>query len=235
MLKAETVEELPSEFKVLIYGPPGGGKTKWVAENVPKPLWIDFEKSTETLKKFPEHKDIRVTRVGADENPQAVVEYVKKEVRSGSLDTLVLDTISTSQLFQLTDLVRNSNHDLALIQDYRVSTNFFGELFYWLQSQPIHVVLIAHEKDFYEGELSSRKKVATGPNVTPALHEAVRQLVNGVFRFEAVTKGLGKNAEITHRQMLVNAQGLYVAKNRYNVQELIVENPTWDTFMKGID
>lgn len=50
--KAKPADELPRWMKLLLYGPPGAGKTE-LAAGAPKPFFLDFERSTETLRDHP--------------------------------------------------------------------------------------------------------------------------------------------------------------------------------------
>lgn len=230
-LKAKSINEVNALLKFLLYSPQGEGKTAWTALNAPKPVWLDFERSSDTIKSMGlNHIDI--VSIGPGTKPKEVVDFCR-DVEQSEYETVVLDTISTSQMFQLGDSVANSKADHPLIQDYRDSTAFFTDIFFRLQHANINVVLIAHERTHYEGDLSNRRKVAIGPAVTPALHDAVTQLVSGVFRLQK-KQGIGKDAQPTW-SMLCNSKGLYMAKNRYNITDVEIENPTWDTFMKGLN
>lgn len=232
MLKVQTVGELQWFLKMGIYGPAGAGKTTWVAKNVPNPIWFDFERSTDTLKAIGmDH--IPTVPIGPDSNPQEAAEFIKKTVKSKEYETIVFDTVSSSQIFQLTDVTSKANHELALIQDFRISTNYFSSLFFWLQHQPINVVLIGHERELYEGDLANRRKVGITMEVTPALAEATRQLTSNMVRLTREKKGLGANATVEWH-MQVNSGGLVIAKNRCNIQEEKLINPTWDDFAKGM-
>lgn len=239
MLKAVDVSEEPLYAKFLIYGPQGEGKTTWAAENLPSPTFLDFERSTDSLitraKRDPEFakkmESVKIVHVTPQDKPADVEAFCRDFEKKSDSESLVFDTISTSQIFQLGSSIADKRQDHPLIQDYRDSTQIFNNIFLRLQHIKKHVVLIAHERTVWEGDLSSRKKVAIGPNVTPALQDSVTQLVSGVFRLQR-KQAVGKDAMPTW-SMLINSKGLYLAKNRYGLTQAEIDNPTWDTFMKG--
>lgn len=229
-LKPTPVNEIPPYLKFLLYGAQGEGKTAWTALNAPKPVWLDFERSSDTIKSMG-IKGVEVIEITPHHKPKEVEDFCR-DIDRTDFETVVFDTISTSQLFQLGASIADKKQDHPLIQDYRDSTQVFNDVFLRLQHSKKHVVLIAHERTIWEGDLSNRRKIAIGPSVTPALHDSVTQLVSGVFRLQRKT-GLGKDAKPSWN-MLVNSKGLYLAKNRYGLTETEIESPTWDTFMKGM-
>lgn len=224
---------MPEFFKVVLYSEPGVGKTRWVAENCPDPVFIDFEKSTQSIKNAG-IKGVDVIPVTPHDNPAEIVTFCKN-IEKTKYKTLVLDTISTAQIFQLGDhMSKIAARDMPLFQDYRTSTHIFTEMFFGLQHANVHVVLIAHEKEYFSqpvGDPPVKKVVAIGPAVTPALHDSVEQLVSGVLRLQKTTP-LQRGASPTW-SMLCNKKGLYQAKNRYGILDTEVQSPTWATFMKG--
>lgn len=234
-LKAVPVGESELKFKALIYGPPGAGKTQWWAENVPNPVCLDFERSTDTLKKIG-MDDIPVIHAHDIKTTSQVKDFCF-DIEKSSYKTIVFDTISTSQIFQLQDHMNrtkgadNEKRLLPLFQDFRISTQTFNEIFFFLQHANVHVVLIAHERQFFTGEGDMKKLVSIGPSITPALQESTRQLINAVLYFQTKRSGLGASEKIT-RSMLCNTKGLYLAKNRYGIEETEIVNPTWATFME---
>lgn len=231
ILKPTLVKDRDLYFKAIIYGEPGVGKTRWVAENCPNPVWIDFERSTDTLKKIGMN-NIPVVDSGEHSIVQ-IHQFVMKQAEKPEYDTLVFDTISSAQTTQLAEHMidkfgkSEAKRLLPLYQDFRVSTQLFNEMFLALQHSKMHVVLIAHERENYVGEGETKRLVSIGPSVTPALQDSARQLVNAVLRYQKVTK----MGNVT-RSMLCANKKLYLAKNRYNVPDEI-ENPTWDSFMEG--
>ena len=242
LLKPLTLDQIEWFVKVLLYGPEGEGKTFWTADNCPKPAcWLDFERSSDTIKKAsetirPSWKDeIEVVPIGTGNTPDEVRDFCRN-IEKTKFKTLVLDTLSTSQTFQLdhwmtTGRTKGDKGGMAEWKDYRWSTTLFSRILMDLQQANINIVIIGHEKIYWEGEGESRKKTEVGPAVTPALHDAVKQLVSGVIRLQNKTTTklvAGKSVTETKATMLVRRKGLYVAKNRYGLMQQEIESPTWE-------
>lgn len=243
MLKPLTLDEIKWFVKFLLYGPEGEGKTFWTADNCPKPaVWVDFERSSDTIKKASEtirpqwKTEIEVIPVGPGNTPDQIKEFCAN-IEKTKFKTLVFDTLTTSQTFQLdhwmtTGRTKGDKGGMPEWKDYRWSTTLFGRILMGLQHANVNVVIIGHEKTYWEGDDDNRKKVEVGPAVTPALHDAVKQLISGVLRYQnkTTTKIVsGKPVTETKSTMLVRRKGLYVAKNRYGLLEQEIENPTWDS------
>jgi hypothetical protein len=239
-LKPLTLDEIRWFVKVLLYGPEGEGKTFWVADNCPKPaVWIDFERSSDTIKKAAEtirpswKNDIEVIPVTPANDPKEVRDFITN-IGKTKFKTVCFDTLSTSQTFQLNHWMTKGGgktDQMPEWKDYRWSTTLFSRMLMDLQHANLNVVIVGHEQIYWEGEGDARRKVEVGPAVTPALHAAVKQLVSGVIRLQnkATTKVVaGKSVTETKSTMLVRRKGLYVAKNRYGLLEPEIENPTWD-------
>jgi len=230
-LKAMTLDEVSVYLKLLIYGPQGIGKTFWTAENCPKPaVWMDFERSSDTILSNRDRfktEDFKIIQVTPDKDPKEVEDFCKN-IHKTEFKTIIFDTMTTSQVFQLDHWMNNGSKNKGhspTQPDYRESTTVFQRMFLRLQHAPINVVLIAHEREMWIGEGPSRRISSVIPSVTPALHDAVTQLVSGVFR---LSKKNGKY------QMLTETKGLYIAKNRYGIADVEVIDPTWNTFLKGM-
>lgn len=226
-----TLDEVSLYLKLLIYGPQGVGKTYWTAANCPKPaVWMDFERSSDTIlsnRDVFSSDDFKIIQISPDKNPTEVEEFCKN-IHKTPFKTIVFDTMTTSQIFQLDHWMTHgskSKSSSPTQPDYRESTTVFQRMFLRLQHAPINVVLVAHEREFTMGEGAERRIVSVVPAVTPALHDAVTQLVSGVFR---LSKKNGKY------QMLTETKGLYIAKNRYGITDTEVIEPTWNTFLKGM-
>jgi hypothetical protein len=236
MLKTFNLDEMTLWIKMLLYGPQGVGKTTWTAMNCPKPAhWLDFERSTDTLiamfrAGLLNKDDFRITPVGPGDKPSDVQAIVKNIEKSGN-QTIVFDTMTTSQIFQLQEHMKDQTRDLPLFQDYRLSTHIFSEMFMQLQHSDVNVVLIAHERENWQGEPPNRVLRSIVPSVTPALHDAVTQLVSDVVRLQKKT-AVGRDA-VPEWSMLMNTKGVYIAKNRAGVIAPEIKNPTWDLFTKG--
>ena len=217
------VSEIPSYTKMLLYGPPGSGKTRFCAD-APKPWWIDFENSTETLKHWPEYASIPVK---TPENATDIFKMVKAMITDPECETIVIDTVTTAlDSFMMAKAEetakKNSGRDEFVFYeaDYKYSTRLFSKIFDFLIHVPINVVIIFHENKI----LNDAGQVTNiFPDVTPRLRSSVSRLVNVVAYMEMETKG-DKGAT---RKLYVNRTNRIEAKNRLNIQEPYLTNPDW--------
>lgn len=241
-IKAYTPEEIDLYVKFVLYSPEGWGKTTWLAQNMPDPIdWIDFERSSDSIvvgrRKgiIPMDKDIRIYPINTSVDIEEVKKHCLETFPRSQSKTLVFDTLSTSQTHQLQHWMKqHQNKDgMPLWKDYRKSTTIFNEILLGLQHVPKHVVIVAHEKEYYEtvndanGE--HKKLIHIGPQVTPALADSVRQIISGVIRLQR--KSQGNSVKWT---MLVNPKDKYKAKNRYGLSATEYDDPTWDLFENGV-
>lgn len=231
---AVSVDETPGYVKLLLYGPPGVGKTTFVSD-APNPLWLDFERSTETLRYLPGKGKIKKI-IPRDANH---LRQIIKELPSSDFETVVFDSISQFQDFQLDEHMRtkfkgkpnDEGRYLPRFQDFRISTELLKELFRILQAMPIHVVLIAHDRLHTESrDDGTTKSVAIRPDMTPRVNDAITRLINICAYLD---KELTVKREVL-RKLYVNSSGLILAKNRLNIQEIYLENPTWKTLIKDM-
>ena len=227
---------------LFLYGPPGGGKTEFAA-GAPKPIWFDFERSTDTLanSRFPEYRKIPVLRNGTHfKNMQEFITGVKEAVASPDFETIVIDSVTRLQRFQMLEylmvkegatakelnytkeLVNASRtHYKAEIQDWGFSTNLLDELFGVLDKSGKTIILIGHditEKDELTGIIHTRFAL------TPALAGAVASLVSVVGYLKAANKP-GKGIV---RTLTVNPTGKEISKNRLGLLDPVIEEPTWE-------
>lgn len=226
-LVIESLKDKERYIKLLVYGPPGVGKTTFAAE-APNPIFLDFESSTETLRGGP-NQDTPVIRdpkqIGDSE---AVLRFIKsKEIEQ--YETVVLDTISSmydafmmNWMQQQAKKKSNVDRHIAYQFDFRKITNVLKEIFYELQYKEMHVVLIAHEKQMVDPE--SNRILEVRPQLPPAAEQSVERLVNEVYYMEKKPANLKGPAS---RLLYVDSQGKILAKNRSRLTEPTIENPTW--------
>ena len=218
---SEQIKDRTVFVKALIYGQAGAGKTRFCAD-APNPLYLDFESSTETLRHWPEYEHLPVKR------PKDVDELrkdVEAAVKDPDIDTIVIDTITTSldyYLRQRMDAVASKRDKYTLYEaDYKYATQVYTDLFGFLQDQPINVAIIGHERVFRDAE--SGRITGIVPDITPRLQQAVTRLVNVVGYMET-EPSQHKGAT---RRLYLNRTKVIEAKNRLNIQDTFVENPEW--------
>jgi phage nucleotide-binding protein len=218
---SEPIKDRIVFVKALIYGQAGAGKTRFCAD-APKPMWFDFESSTETLRHWPEYEHLPVKK------PRDIDELrrdVEAAVRDPDVETIVIDTITTSldyYLRQRMDSVAAKRDKYTLYEaDYKYATQVYTDLFGFLQDQPINVVIVGHERIFRD--VDTGRVTGIVPDITPRLQQAVTRLVNVVGYFEAEPSSV----KGVTRKLYLNRTKVIEAKNRLNIQQVFVENPEW--------
>jgi phage nucleotide-binding protein len=214
-----TVQNRTVWIKALIYGQAGSGKTRFCAD-APKPFWFDFESSTETLRHWEDYKDIPVKK-------PFDVEEMKRDVQKAILDpeinTVVIDSITTCLDYYLRQYMARQKRDSYLLYeaDYKYATQVFTDLFGFLQDAPIHVIVIGHERVIRD--IESGNITGIYPDVTPRLQQSITRLVNVVGYMQAEPSQL----KGTTRRLYVNRTKVIEAKNRLNLQQVYIENPSF--------
>lgn len=223
--KAKTIDEIPAWIKLCLYGPQGAGKTA-LAATAPKPAWIDFERSSETLRSMPvQFHSIPILKPDSMDD---VFEAVK-DFPNSPYETLVLDTGTNMQFFQLREEMvkakkKNASRDiyLPLFQEFRISSEMLYDIFVKLQDMEKHVIVICHEKEEWEVINDTKVLMNIRPDLTPAVASKLNGLLNFTGRLE-YKAGMGSNP--AKRILTVNPSGKITAKNRLGIQETSIENP----------
>ena len=68
------------------------------------------------------------------------------------------------------------------------------------------------------------------PDMTPRVNDAISRLINVIAYMDREVNNL-KGGEVT-RKLYVNSTGLIVAKNRLNIQQTFLANPSWKDLVK---
>lgn len=218
----QTVTQRTPWVKALIYGQAGAGKTRFCADS-PKPFWFDFESSTETLRYWPEYKE---TRVKTPKDISELITDIALAVNDPEIDTIIIDSMTTAHDYFMRREAekRAAKRDEFTFSeaDYKYATQVFTKLFGLLQDAPINVVLIGHERISFDPDTGN----VTGiyPDITPRLQQAVTRLVNVVGYMSATNNELKGT---TSRKLYLNRTNTIEAKNRLNIQDIFIPNPTW--------
>lgn len=130
--------------KVVIYGPEGVGKSS-LANNFPKPLFIDTEGSTTEL------DTDRLPRPSSWQMLKQQIDWYKQQI--GRFETLIIDTIDWAESLCNQQICASHNvkgiEDIGYGKGYVYSTEEFGRLLNMLSDvvdQGSNVVLVAHSQ-----------------------------------------------------------------------------------------
>lgn len=226
LARVQTISEIPYYVKLLLYGPGGVGKTRFVGEGAPNPVFMDVERSGETFRRIPELSKMPIF---IPKNFEEMFKFSQEVVSKKAYETIVVDTIGRAQTNQVRDyLIEETSKPkvtrskyLPLWGDYRVSTNMLDEFFMFLQEAPIHVIFIAHDRVYIDPDSGQVTRIT--PDLTPSLSKALTELINVVAYMDASTDIRGQ----IERKLIVNPINKIEAKNRLNIQENMIKNPNF--------
>lgn len=215
--------------KVVIYGPPGVGKTVF-AGGAPKPLFLDIEYGFESLYNHPEIAPPHSTRMAFSgvKQAEALAQKVNEGAFNDKFETIVIDTATALQDKALKEFTiaaykkSPSTREDAYTpegKDYQRNTEMLKHIFALLRDAPIHVILLAHvkeDKDERTGTTFLR------PMLTPKLAGKVLGDF-GVVGYMSAT-GSGQN-RVRHLQ--VHPSPTVWAKSRVGGLPPVIKNPTF--------
>jgi len=229
--RSETLLDSKMYVKAVIHGRWGVGKTTFAAD-APNPYWIDFERSSDTLRKM---ESMAQTKILRPKTVKEVWDVVK--VAEHICETLVFDTVTSFQIFYMREYMREEeatskrNRDKydVYMGDYKYATAELTDFFLQLQEAPVNVIFCAHSIDIMskpKDQNDSPQLVSIQPEITPKVWAHLAAFINVVGYLEKVRTITG-NVE---RRLYLNETNVIKAKNRLGIQEDFIKQPTY----KGI-
>lgn len=197
----------PDTLNVLLYGPPGSGKTT-AAATAPGPvMWLNAEggNALAYARKTARERGTRLLELRLDPKETNVKQmlgeaylYVKKhpEIR-----TVVVDTLAKVR----ESLVQQIGGDTPKIQDWGAVAKILKDFVKSFRDLPVNLVLIAHEDVSDDAE--------AGRIVTPLIGGTLNQIIPGEVDVVAYCRAFRTDEGVRYRGRLVETRGCY-AKDR---------------------
>lgn len=241
-LPITTVGEGPDKLKILIYAPPGMGKT-WLAgsaEDVPEMrpmLYIDVEGGTETLREL--HPEIQVVRVKTryDKGMRVVSSawkqliglYESLKKGDGEYRTVVVDNITEAYQLSLADVMADliaekPDRDID-VPDRREWGKASSQMRRWIRHMrdlDCNVIFTAHSVAI---ENDSGQAISYAPSFPGKLKNEVAGYVDMVLYLYTKQEKEGDKT-VLHRKLQTQPAGKFVAKDRSNKLPMIMTDPT---------
>lgn len=229
-MEMQTIGQVDEFYRTGIYGFPGTGKTT-LAAGADKPVFLDWENSTEALRGRPEFKDIPIIKRNDLKDFEKVLRWVKSPPKE--INTIVIDTASSMNDTFLMEHMRgitSRDRHTALFGDFRKMSNLLKEIFYELITVKKHVIVIMHTKVLRDtSETGNGRILEIRPQLPPAAEDSIEKLLNEIWYIETKPSLKGPSERVLH----LDSQGKILAKSRTGITEATVKNPTWRNIRNG--
>lgn len=226
------VEDIPRKYKIVLFGPPGVGKTVLSAEIGGKSFMLASEPGFTVLTK-PEHKHLESQVEKAPFTSLQGMNGYTELISDGTIpvDTYILDNFSGIQ-----DKVLATNHknpkvqslarahpDLSTLQDYQIVAHQMREPIISLLEMEANVIMVCHAR-FPTPEL-----IAKGETTRPDLTKKVFDLVNEKADVVAYMYKDSKKRRLiqTISDSNITAKSRITPEGIYPVEEFIQQMHTW--------
>ena len=227
------IEELDHYRKILLWGPPGGGKTTFSA-TAPRPFFWDFEHGSSSVLNMPE---LRGKVTGAQIRRWAQVQTLMSLFSDGvhelakKTDTLVVDTGSSAQARILDEQLskRGPEAYLPMGGDYNENTQRMRRFMGFLRDLPMHLIVICHDVE----EKPQNGVPYLRPDFTPKLLNSMIGMMDIVGYFYSREEQVENQTDpVTNRYMQIWPTQRIIAKSRVKLPKVLV-NPTFDIILNA--
>jgi len=235
------LDEMPDYSSTLLYGESGTGKTA-LSGTWPKPMLVlDIaEKGTKTIRKMPGIKGVSIT---CWEDFEEMYWSLYDGKSKGKFKTVSLDQVSQLQDLAIDKVRRDKNMKESEPMSQRLWGQASGLMKTWLfnfrelQSQGVHIVFIAHQRQSGGGDEAEDNAIEPSigarlmPSVAGFLNGAVSIIGNTFIRERYIGKGKDRERKVDYC-LRVGPHAVYRSKIRMppdtpgGIPDMIV-NPTF--------
>jgi len=212
----------PKYLTVLVYGPPGSGKT-WFAGTFPNTLFIDCQGGLLTVRK----KNVAFIR------PRSYVELLQATIAENvaEFETIALDTATEAARIVMDSTLTVSGvriRELPQLQDWMQTIERVRQFFRKLLDLDEHVVVTCEEAIIKDEDTG---RVIAGPSLPGKLTHEAGALFDCVFHLRNV---FNQTTKTKQRVILTEPEGMYQqVKDRTGVLEKL-EVPDFQVIWKKL-
>lgn len=206
-----------NNWRVLIYGKPGVGKTSAIRNLNGKTLVLDLDDSSKVLSGAP---NIDVQPFDRSKPSEEWKEFLKNLAeRVSGYDNLVIDNVSAFEKDWFVEMSRHSKNGIGNeLQDYSRWTNYFARIMTMIfMDAPVNVLVTAWEntRDVTSETGQSFSQYA------PAIRDSVR---DGLLGLTDVVGRVVVNPKTDGRGVILEGTDAIFAKNRLDNRKLVPIN-----------
>jgi hypothetical protein len=155
------------KLKILIYGPPGSGKTR-AALTFPKAALIDAEGGTELYRGRPGVPSFHVLDSKSVTDLERAIAFIEQDAGK-TYETLIIDPISVFYDVQKAAAEQTSKSGALGYREWSQINTRMKRVYNSLTNLPVHVIVLARESAEYASKGSNLEKVGTKPDSDKAI------------------------------------------------------------------
>lgn len=231
--KIKPASELPTNFRALVYGRPGCGKTRLCA-SAPDVLWIDInEKGWDSIRRDYDPKSYPVEFWHELDDVFWFLQSGEHPFRSVAVDGVTAMQVLCMKFVLGDEASRDASRDPDM-----PSRQVWGKVGELMKTQitnfrnlPMNVIFTARERSRQVGEDEEDMEFVIGPNISPGSAdylEGAVPLIGHLTQQEVRIKDKKKRGKVrttVRRRLLVGPSEKYITKERYGVFGPHIDSP----------